>query len=483
MQELNRNSDPLNFRRRRVVINISGQRFETFEDTLSRYPETLLGSPSKRLEYFDARREEYFFNRNRQAFDAILFYYQSSGRLVKPDLVPENVFLDELQFFQIQSEALSERERLRVALTNKQEVLPENGIQRTVWLIFSRPESSLAARAVSLFTIILIVASIIISCVESYVETLDHTVENMPLIFITLETTCHIWFSIELVIRLVASPAKITFLRRPLNIIDFVSVAPFYVVLVFKGTHAQSTLLPLRTARMLRVLRIFKLSRYSTGMRIFIYTFSSSVRELIMILMFILVSVLVSSSAAFYADYGEGKGAFSSIPGAFWWSINTITTLGYGDEYPYTTSGKFVGCVLAIFGVLVVALPVFLFVAKFKRVLSLCWAVHRHEWHYVGATLRPSRNYGHAYYGHFPRPFGPNPQSFSYLKTPLIQPPKLRTLCLNKVVCDISSLSPLPLPLPGLHYGPISNEMGSAPNSSYSCYLAGRRLSGLGDQY
>ncbi|KAJ7365448.1 Potassium voltage-gated channel sub A member 2 [Desmophyllum pertusum] len=65
----------------RVKINISGKIYETRYSTLARFPGTLLGNPTKRKKYFDKGRQEYFFNRNRNAFDAILFYYQSNGLL------------------------------------------------------------------------------------------------------------------------------------------------------------------------------------------------------------------------------------------------------------------------------------------------------------------------------------------------------------------------------------------------------------------
>ena len=96
----------------RVVINVSGEKYETREETLSRYPETLLGCPTKRLKYFDPRCQEYFFNRNRLAFDAILFYYQSYGRLIKPEVLPDNIFVDEVRFFQIKSPLVVAREKI-----------------------------------------------------------------------------------------------------------------------------------------------------------------------------------------------------------------------------------------------------------------------------------------------------------------------------------------------------------------------------------
>lgn len=72
----------------RVVINVSGLKFETELQTLNNFPRTLLGNPSRRVRYFDPLRNEYFFDRNRPSFDAILYYYQSNGRLRRPNHVP-----------------------------------------------------------------------------------------------------------------------------------------------------------------------------------------------------------------------------------------------------------------------------------------------------------------------------------------------------------------------------------------------------------
>jgi hypothetical protein len=72
----------------RVVINVSGLKFETQLQTLNNFPRTLLGNPSRRVRYFDPLRNEYFFDRNRPSFDAILYYYQSNGRLRRPNHVP-----------------------------------------------------------------------------------------------------------------------------------------------------------------------------------------------------------------------------------------------------------------------------------------------------------------------------------------------------------------------------------------------------------
>ena len=76
----------------RVTINISGLRYETQLKTLSQFLNTLLGNSLRRVQYFDALRNEYFFDRNRPSFDAILYFYQSGGRLRRPVNVPIDVF-------------------------------------------------------------------------------------------------------------------------------------------------------------------------------------------------------------------------------------------------------------------------------------------------------------------------------------------------------------------------------------------------------
>ena len=76
-------------------------RFETQLRTLNQFPDTLLGDPPRRIRYFDPLRNEYFFDRNRPSFDAILYYYQSGGRLRRPVNVPLDVFSEEIKFYEL----------------------------------------------------------------------------------------------------------------------------------------------------------------------------------------------------------------------------------------------------------------------------------------------------------------------------------------------------------------------------------------------
>lgn len=91
----------------RVVINVSGLRFETQLKTLNNFQDTLLGDPQRRTRYYDPLRNEYFFDRNRPSFDAILYYYQSNGRLRRPVNVPLDVFTEEIKFFELGEDAFN----------------------------------------------------------------------------------------------------------------------------------------------------------------------------------------------------------------------------------------------------------------------------------------------------------------------------------------------------------------------------------------
>ena len=87
---------------KRVRINVAGLIFETSLNLLNTLPNTLLGHSVKRSQYWDPYREEFFFDRHRSSFQAILHYYQSGGEtLIYPCNVPEGIFENEVRFFEL----------------------------------------------------------------------------------------------------------------------------------------------------------------------------------------------------------------------------------------------------------------------------------------------------------------------------------------------------------------------------------------------
>ncbi|KAF7653458.1 hypothetical protein LDENG_00082690 [Lucifuga dentata] len=376
---------------RRVVINISGLRFETQLKTLAQFPATLLGDPRKRMRFFDPLRNEYFFDRNRPSFDAILYYYQSGGRLRRPVNVPVDIFMEEIKFYELGEDVIENFKEDEGFIKEEERPLPENEFQRQVWLLFEYPESSGPARGIAIVSVLVILISIVIFCLETlpefredprmsddYVVSVNGTVrantKPNPFTdpFFIVETLCIIWFSFELLVRFVACPSKPAFFKNIMNTIDIVAIMPYFITLGLElaehqgnGQQAMSLAI-LRVIRLVRVFRIFKLSRHSKGLQILGKTLQASMRELGLLIFFLFIGVILFSSAVYFAETDDPHSGFSSIPDAFWWAVVSMTTVGYGDMCPVTIGGKIVGSLCAIAGVLTIALPVPVIVSNFN---------------------------------------------------------------------------------------------------------------------
>ncbi|XP_053243693.1 potassium voltage-gated channel subfamily A member 5 [Podarcis raffonei] len=393
----------------RVLLNISGLRFETQLGTLSQFPDTLLGDPEKRMRYFDPLRNEYFFDRNRPSFDGILYFYQSGGKLRRPVNVSIDVFADEIRFYQLGDEAMERFREDEGFIREEEKPLPAHEFQRQVWLIFEYPESSSSARGIAIVSVLVILISIITFCLETLPEFRDERELRPPLLpspngtaesaptapstlsdpFFIIETTCVIWFTFELLVRFFACPSKPEFSRNIMNIIDIVAIIPYFITLGTElaqeqqkkeqpqgssssssssngGQQQAMSLAILRVIRLVRVFRIFKLSRHSKGLQILGQTLKASMRELGLLIFFLFIGVILFSSAVYFAEADDPESHFSSIPDAFWWAVVTMTTVGYGDMRPVTVGGKIVGSLCAIAGVLTIALPVPVIVSNFN---------------------------------------------------------------------------------------------------------------------
>ncbi|KAM6895444.1 shaker-related potassium channel tsha2 [Xenentodon cancila] len=375
----------------RVVINISGLRFETQLKTLAQFPATLLGDPRKRMRFFDPLRNEYFFDRNRPSFDAILYYYQSGGRLRRPVNVPVDIFMEEIRFYELGEDVIDNFKEDEGFIKEEERPLPENELQRQVWLLFEYPESSGPARGIAIVSVLVILISIVIFCLETLPEfredhrNSDHLLAvngTLPQAagvdnpftdpFFIVETLCIIWFSFELLVRFLACPSKPAFFKNIMNTIDVVAIMPYFITLGLElaehqgnGQQAMSLAI-LRVIRLVRVFRIFKLSRHSKGLQILGKTLQASMRELGLLIFFLFIGVILFSSAVYFAETDDPHSGFSSIPDAFWWAVVSMTTVGYGDMCPVTIGGKIVGSLCAIAGVLTIALPVPVIVSNFN---------------------------------------------------------------------------------------------------------------------
>lgn len=328
---------------------------------------------------------------------AILYFYQSGGRLRRPIEVPEDIFLEELEFYQMGERTIREYKEKEGFMAEKRRVLPNRRWQRWVWLLCEEPDSSWAAKVFAIVSVFCIVTSIVNFCLETLPEfdrqlCLNDTDEdsgggatyrltpNYVDPFFVVETACIAWFSVEFLLRIASCPSRLAFCKSVMNIFDVLAIVPFFVFLVVHhaGGGGGGGCEPAKKSgafvfiRVLRVFRVFKLSKHSQGLRILGLTIKTSVRELGMFFFFLIIAMIIFSSAIYYAEASEKSTSLTSIPESFWWAIVTMTTVGYGDIVPVGSLGKLVGTLCVIAGVLTIALPVPVVVANFNN-------FYRHE--------------------------------------------------------------------------------------------------------
>ncbi|MCB1495541.1 MAG: ion transporter, partial [Bauldia sp.] len=147
----------------------------------------------------------------------------------------------------------------------------------------------------------------------------------------------------------------------PSAIIDFIAILPFFIV-VFGGADV-------RTMVLIRLMRLFKLGRYSTGFQSLFEAIRRERHALLASLLVLMSVVLVAATLAYIVEHQAQPEDFGSIPQALWWAIETVTTVGYGDVVPKTPVGHVIGGITMITGILMIALPIAIIGSSFAEVI------------------------------------------------------------------------------------------------------------------
>jgi len=335
---------------RLLVLNVSGTRFQTWRNTLERYPDTLLGSTERDF-FFHDESKEYFFDRDPAIFRHILNFYRT-GKLHFSRQECIAAYDEELAFFGIIPEIISDccyeeyKDRRRENLeriqddkesdqTNEPLAMDLSFRERT-WRAFENPHTSTKALVFYYVTGFFIAVSVLANVVETvpcgaaapgrrWAEEPTCGV-RYAVGFFCLDTACVMIFTVEYVLRLLAAPSRWCFVKSVMSVIDVVAIMPYYIALVM--TENEDVSGAFVTLRVFRVFRIFKFSRHSAGLRILGNTLKSCASELGFLLFSLSMAIIIFATIMFYAEKGSAASKFTSIPAAFWYTIVTMTTLG-----------------------------------------------------------------------------------------------------------------------------------------------------------
>ena len=157
---------------------------------------------------------------------------------------------------------------------------------------------------------------------------------------------------------------RIRFASRVMPIIDLLAILPFYL------PFCSADLRALRVLRLLRILRVAKIARYYGSLDLIKHVFQSRKEELVLTSVLMGLLLIVSSTVLYCCENAVQPDVFSSIPATMWWSVATLTTVGYGDMYPTTLVGKFCASVIAILGIGMFALPTGILGAGFVEAIQ-----------------------------------------------------------------------------------------------------------------
>ena len=159
-------------------------------------------------------------------------------------------------------------------------------------------------------------------------------------------------FSLEYALRLLCSPRPLHYARSFFGVVDLLAILPTYLSLLFPGAQSMAVI---RGLRLLRIFRVFKLGQFLGEASVLRHALSSSRHKITVFLGTIVILVTILGSAMYLIE-GEENG-FTSIPAAIYWSIVTMTTVGYGDMAPITVSGKVLASIVMILGYSIIAVP------------------------------------------------------------------------------------------------------------------------------
>lgn len=156
---------------------------------------------------------------------------------------------------------------------------------------------------------------------------------------------------------------RIKFVFTPMALVDLFSFLPAILFVTLDLRF-------LRILRVLRVIRLFKIVRYVEVVKMMDHVIKAKRSELIMSFVFVVMVLVMVSFILFYAENSVQPDKFSSVPQTMWWSVETLTTVGYGDIVPVTAIGQFLAGLIAILGIGLFAIPTSIITAGYLEEFS-----------------------------------------------------------------------------------------------------------------
>ncbi len=202
-----------------------------------------------------------------------------------------------------------------------------------------------------LFDVVLFIL-IILSIIIVMLESVESFKKSFGTWFYYIELVFTGFFTLEYIARIISLKKPRGYIFSFYGVVDLLSILPTYISIFLPGSHS---LMTIRTLRLLRIFRVLKLAQFIKEAASLQRALRAS-RHKITIFMFSVVSIVVITGTIMYLIEPPESG-FTSIPQSIYWSIVTLTTVGYGDIAPTTVLGQFFASLIMIMGYAIIAVP------------------------------------------------------------------------------------------------------------------------------
>ena len=187
------------------------------------------------------------------------------------------------------------------------------------------------------FDIALLIA-ILLSVLVVMLESVESIQQQYGSLLISLEWIFTILFTIEYFLRIYSINKPLKYIFSTMGIIDLLAILPTYLIFTFPNLH---TLTVIRSVRIIRIFRVFKLKRYIRGAYTMQIALRNAVPKIIVFLLSVMLLIVILGTIMYIFEGLGGKNpGFQDIPNSIYWSIVTLTTVGYGTVVPVTVIGK-----------------------------------------------------------------------------------------------------------------------------------------------
>lgn len=212
-----------------------------------------------------------------------------------------------------------------------------------------------------LFDIVLLIA-ILASVAVVMLDSVLYMRLQYGTLFFYAEWFFTILFTIEYALRLFSAPNRLRYAFSFFGIVDLLSVLPSYLSLMFVGVQY---LLVIRVLRILRVFRVLKLKAYMQQAGFLASALKTSQQKITVFFLSLVLLVTIFGSIIYVVEGPEN--GFTSIPLSIYWTVVTMTTVGYGDMSPKTPLGQAIATMVMITGYSIIAVPTGIFTSELAR--------------------------------------------------------------------------------------------------------------------